>query len=218
MRLLVIAKEPVPGLVKTRLSPPYTPEQAAQLAAAALGDTLEAVQAVPGTDAVLVLSGRRPQFVDTALPVVAQRGDGLAARLSAAFEDATGDGPVLLVGMDTPQLTPTLLASACAVLASAASGAASPVAVLGPAADGGWWALGLTRSQPRLLEGVPMSVASTAAATRQRLVERGYRVLELPVLRDVDTATDVAEVAAAAPDTRFAALVRHLEPVPMVTR
>jgi len=104
------------------------------------------------------------------------------------------------------------------VLASAASDAASPLAVLGPAADGGWWALGLTRSQPRLLVGVPMSVASTAAATRQRLVERGYRVLELPVLRDVDTATDVAEVAAAAPDTRFAALVRQLEPVPMVTR
>ncbi len=218
MRLLVIAKEPVPGLVKTRLSPPYTPEQAAQLAAAALGDTLEAVQAVPGTDAILVLSGRRPHFVDAALPVVVQRGDGLAARLSAAFEDAAGDGPVLLVGMDTPQLTPTLLTSACAVLASAASGAASPVAVLGPAADGGWWALGLTRGQPRLLEGVPMSVASTAAATRQRLVERGYRVLELPVLRDVDTATDVVEVAAAAPDTRFAALVRQLEPVPMVTR
>ena len=212
MRLLVIAKEPVPGLVKTRLSPPYTPEQAAQLAAAALGDTLEAVQAVPGTDAILVLSGRRPHFVDAALPVVVQRGDGLAARLSAAFEDAAGDGPVLLVGMDTPQLTPTLLTSACAVLASAASGAASPVAVLGPAADGGWWALGLTRGQPRLLDGVPMSSSQTAVATRARLVERGYRVVDLPELRDVDLPADAAQVAAAAPLTGFAAAVRRFDP------
>lgn len=217
MRLLVIAKEPRPGRVKTRLSPHYTPEQASELAAAALADTLAAVLGVAGADPVLVLSGGFPECLDPGLPVVTQRGEGLAERLSAALDDAAGDGPVLLIGMDTPQVTAELLATCCAAVHSPDAAGGVPLAGLGEASDGGWWALGLSRSQPRLLDGVPMSVAHTALATRARLVERGYSVVELPVLRDVDVAADAAAVAAAAPDTRFAALVRRFGP-PAVAR
>ena len=89
-RILVIAKAPVPGRVKTRLCPPCTPEQAALVAAAALRDTLDAVDATPGVERVLVLDGRfaAPPGWST----VAQRGDGLGERLRNAFAD-TADRP-----------------------------------------------------------------------------------------------------------------------------
>ncbi len=220
MRVLIIAKEPIPGLVKTRLTPFYTPGQAAELAAAALVDTVAAVASVSGVDPVLVLAGNRPACLaatsGAGWAVVAQRGDGLAERLSAAFEDAAGNAPALLVGMDTPQVTPALLAECCTALTGGArcdgDRGNAPVAALGAAPDGGWWALGLSRTQPRLLDGVPMSSSQTAVATRARLMERGYRVVDLPELRDVDLPADAAQVAAAAPRTRFAAAVRRFDP------
>ena len=195
--LLLVAKEPVPGRVKTRLCPPCSPEQAAGLAAAALQDTVEAVLAVPGCRPVLVLDGRPPSWLPAHLPVVAQAGGGLDERLAAAFAGA-GDDPALLVGMDTPQVTAALLGDAARALDD-------HDAVLGDAADGGWWLLGLRRPDPGLLRGVPTSRPDTGARQRDRLLAAGHAVADLPVLRDVDTAADAAAVAALAPQTRFAA-------------
>jgi glycosyltransferase A (GT-A) superfamily protein (DUF2064 family) len=137
--LLVIAKQPVPGRVKTRLVPPYSLEQAAVLAEAALADT---------------------------------------------------------------QITPDLLTV----------GWDGVDAWFGPAADGGFWALGLREPDPDLLRGVPMSTPATCAVQRARLCAAGLRVSDLPLLRDVDTAADAAAVARLAPWTRFAACVRDLAP------
>jgi len=105
--LLVIAKEPVAGRVKTRLVPPCTPEQAAALAEAALADTLHAVLAVPARRRVLVLDGEPGPWLPPGFDVMPQCGGGLDERLAGAF--AAISGPALLVGMDTPQLTPGLL-------------------------------------------------------------------------------------------------------------
>lgn len=196
--LLVIAKEPLPGRVKTRLTPPFTPERAAALAAAALADTLHAVLRAPARRRVLVLEGHPGPWLPPGIEVVPQTAGGLDERLAAAF--AGCEGPTLLVGMDTPQICPALLAPALAVDAWADCDA-----YLGPAADGGFWALGLAVPDPRLLRGVPMSTAHTGAFQRQRLLDAGLRVRRLPVLRDVDTAADAHAVAAAAPGTRFAA-------------
>ncbi|MFJ4982533.1 DUF2064 domain-containing protein [Streptomyces sp. NPDC088732] len=196
--LLVIAKEPLPGRVKTRLTPPFTPERAAALAAAALADTLHAVLRAPARHRVLVLEGRPGPWLPPGIEVVPQVPGGLDERLAAAF--AGCDGPALLVGMDTPQICPELLAPALA-----ADAWADCDAFLGPAADGGFWALGLAVPDPRLLRGVPMSTPRTGAFQRQRLLDAGLRVRHLPVLRDVDTAADALAVAAAAPGTRFAA-------------
>jgi glycosyltransferase A (GT-A) superfamily protein (DUF2064 family) len=196
--LLVIAKEPLPGRVKTRLTPPYSPERAAALAAAALADTLHAVLAAPARRRVLVLDGRPGPWLPPGIEVVPQVSGGLDERLAAAF--AGCDGPSLLVGMDTPQICPALLAPALADDAWAGCDA-----FLGPAADGGFWALGLAVPDPDLLRGVPMSTARTGALQRRRLLDAGLRVRHLPVLRDVDTAADAHAVAAAAPATRFAA-------------
>jgi rSAM/selenodomain-associated transferase 1 len=219
-QLLVLAKQPVPGQVKTRLCPRFSPAQAAELAAAALADTLAAVAATRARRRLLVLAGAPTGALPEGLSelpaglselpagigVQPQRGDGLAERIAAAYADAYAVAlPMLLIGMDTPQLTATMLASALdALLAPGVD------AVLGLAADGGWWAMGLRRPDERLLRDVPMSTPHTGRAQRDRLLGAGLRIAELPILRDVDTPADVARVAAAAPRTRFAATARAL--------
>ena len=199
--LLVIAKQPVPGRVKTRLVPPCTYEQAAALAEAALADTLATVLMTPAARRVLVLDGEPGPWLPAGFDVVPQSGGPLDERLAAAFAGARG--PTLLIGMDTPQVTPGLLAVNW--------GAAD--AVFGPAADGGFWAIGLRSPDPALLRGVPMSTSTTGAVQRARLLSAGLRVTELPQLRDVDTAADALAAAREAPWSRFAAQARELSGV-----
>ena len=202
--LLVIAKAPIAGASKTRLCPPCSPGQAAQLARAALRDTLQAVAATPGAGRrVLVLDGAPGPWLPRGFEVVAQRGDGLAQRLAHAF--AACAGSALLVGMDTPQLTPALLGAGVQALRDGAA------AVLGLAADGGYWAIGLRRPDADVFDGVPMSTARTGAVQRARLDALGLAPVTLPVLRDVDRIDDAVAVAASAPHTRFARTLARLE-------
>jgi uncharacterized protein len=202
--LLVIAKEPVAGRVKTRLTPPCTPAQAAALARAAIEDTLAAALAVErDVRRVLVLDGEPGPWVPDGFEVVPQRGDGLAERLAAAFADA--GAPAFLVGMDTPQVTPALLeAGLDALLAQDA--------VFGAALDGGYWGIGLQRADARVFDGVPMSAGNTGAVQRVRLAILGLRTGILPPLRDIDTIEDACAVAREAPDGRFAAALADIEP------
>ncbi|MFC3499683.1 DUF2064 domain-containing protein [Micromonospora krabiensis] len=207
--LLVVAKTPVPGAVKTRLCPPATPVQAARIAAAALRDTLDAVRATPGVIPVLACAGQLADGEDaagltaalTGWTVLPQRGTGLGERLANAYADVAAafpDRPVLQIGMDTPQVTAHQLAAASRRLAGVG-------AVLGAAVDGGWWALGLR--DPRhasALRGVPMSTPETGRRTWAALVDRGLRPTPLPVLRDVDEWADALAVATTVTGSRFA--------------
>jgi rSAM/selenodomain-associated transferase 1 len=208
VQLLLLAKAPVPGRVKTRLCPPATAEQAAVIAAAAIADTVEVLDSVPAVRRTIVLSGRYP--TPAGWHAVAQRGDGLAERLVHAYADTTlPDTATLLVGMDTPQLTTALLATATRALRDGAD------AVLGPAHDGGWWTLGLPDpAHAAALHGVPTSTPDTGRQTFAALTGRGLAVTLLPPLRDVDTAADAHAVAAQCPDSRFAAAVRENLPSP----
>jgi glycosyltransferase A (GT-A) superfamily protein (DUF2064 family) len=201
-QLLVLAKAPVPGRVKTRLCPPCTPAEAADLAAAALADTIAAVRATPGVcRRTLALDGWLDVPAD--LTVLPQRGTGLAERLAHAFADS-GPGPTLQLGMDTPQAGPDLLAACLSTLDGSD-------AVLGPAEDGGWWALGLhDPAHARLLTGVPMSTPDTGRLTLAALRGAGLRVGLLPALRDVDDWADAIAVAGLAPAGRFAAAVARV--------
>jgi rSAM/selenodomain-associated transferase 1 len=196
-RVIVVAKAPIPGQVKTRMCPPCTTEQAALVAAAALRDTTDAVDATPRVRRVLVLDGRYP--VPRGWWTAAQHGDGLGARLRDAFVDTHRAGEAaLLIGMDTPQVTAALLDDALCRLARPDTDA-----VLGPAEDGGWWALGLRDpAHAAVLTGVPMSTPDTAARTFAALGERGLRIARLPTLRDVDTAFDALAVARRCPPGR----------------
>ncbi|MFJ5034360.1 DUF2064 domain-containing protein [Streptomyces sp. NPDC088560] len=203
--LLVIAKEPVPGRVKTRLTPPYTPQEAATLAEAALTDTLHTLLQAPARRRVLALDGTPGPWLPPGYDVAPQSPGGLDERIIAAF--AHCDGPTLLVGMDTPQLTADMIAGV---------GRDGHDAWFGPAADGGFWALGLADPvrAGALVRGVPMSTDRTGAIQRIRLAEAGLAVTDLPVLRDVDTAADAAAVAACcARGSRFAAVLNSMAEV-----
>ncbi|UOX88242.1 DUF2064 domain-containing protein [Amycolatopsis sp. FBCC-B4732] len=216
--LLVVAKAPVPGLAKTRLCPPATPAQSAEIAAAALLDTLDAVCAVPGAAPVVAMTGdlgaaTRAAEIGLALrraTVIPQRGWDFGARLANAHADvaAVHAGlPVLQIGMDTPQVTPESLAAAIAPIRHGGRDS-----VLGPAADGGWWALGL--ADPRhaqVLAGVPMSRDDTGERTLRALGECGLRPAKAAMLSDVDTMADARAVAAACPAGRFARAVAAVD-------
>jgi uncharacterized protein len=201
--IALIAKAPVAGRSKTRLTPPCTPEQAAALATAALVDTLAAVAATPCARRVIVLDGAPGSWLDPGFEVIAQRGGGLAERLAAAFEDI-GEA-ALVVGMDTPQLAPRMLSHALERLACAD-------AVLGAACDGGYWAIGLRAADAAVFAGVPMSQPATCAVQRARLHALGLATHELPELRDVDDIGDARAVAALAPHTHFARALAVLRP------
>jgi rSAM/selenodomain-associated transferase 1 len=200
--LIVIAKAPVAGRVKTRLCPPCTPAEAAHLAEAALQDTLDAAaRCTRAGRRVIALDGEPGDWLPDGFQVIAQRGDGLAERLAAAFADV-GE-PAFLVGMDTPQLTPELLDEGLAALAGGDS-------AFGAALDGGYWGIGLRTPDPAVFAGVPMSTARTGAVQRSQMALLGLRPRTLPALLDVDTFQDALAVAAEAPGTRFGAKVATL--------
>lgn len=220
-RVLVTAKAPVPGEVKTRLGVDIGMDAAARVAAASLLDTLEACGAAyPPGRRHLALAGdlRRALLapdLDEALAgwdVFPQEGKGFAHRLAHAHATVAtrGQGPAVQIGMDTPQVTPELLLQVEAALGLPSDPGAADAA-LGPAEDGGWWVLALRDgTRAAVLRGVPMSEPTTCVETRAALTAAGQRVIDVAVLRDVDTVADADAVAALAPDGRFAAEWRSL--------
>jgi glycosyltransferase A (GT-A) superfamily protein (DUF2064 family) len=215
--VLVVAKAPVPGLAKTRLAASVGDRAAADIAAAALLDTLDAVAAAPIAERVVALTGSlddacggaeiRSRLAD--FTVVPQRGATFAERLAHAHVDAaaaTGGLPVLQIGMDTPQVTSELIGECARELLAAD-------AVLGLARDGGWWVLGVTNpAMADCLRRIPMSRADTGAVTLAALGDTAVNVSLVPTLADVDTVDDIEAVRRdCAPDSRFA---RATEGVP----
>jgi rSAM/selenodomain-associated transferase 1 len=208
--VLVVAKAPVPGEAKTRLAAEVGTSTAADIAAAALLDTLDAVAAAPVSARVVAMTGdldgaSRSDEIRSHLTdfiVLPQRGSDFADRLANAHADAVlaaGPHPVLQIGMDTPQVTPALILRCAEALLT------SP-AVLGMATDGGWWVLGVhSPTDADVLRAVPMSTADTGAITLRALRDTGINVTLVEELQDVDTADDVATVRAVSPqDSRFA--------------
>jgi len=201
--LIVIAKSPQPGRVKTRLCPPCTPEEAATLAEAALADTLRVIASIEATRHLIALDGAVGPWLPPEFEVVPQIGDGLAERLADAF--AQTRGPAFLVGMDTPQIDADLIRAALDALMTQGTDA-----VLGAALDGGWWGIGQRRPDPRVFAGVEMSTEHTHAQQLARLTSLGMRTQALGHLRDVDTFPDALAVAALTPTSRFAHAVADL--------
>ena len=156
-----MAKSPRPGYVKTRLCPPCTTVEAARIAEAALVDTLHTVAESPYRG-LLALDGPPGRWLPAGFPVVAQVAGALGDRLAGAL--ANIDGPALAIGMDTPQLTTNVLASSCRRLLDP-----DVDAVLGPAADGGYWAIGFRTPCGDAFDGVPMSTTTTGARQWARL-------------------------------------------------
>ena len=200
--LVVVAKECLPGTVKTRLHPPFSLRQAAKLAAASLADTLTVAARVPATRRVLYFDGNAPPAAAARdWELVSQCEGPLDVRLAGILDLL--DEPLLLIGMDTPQVTPGMLAPAFE------SWPGDVDAWFGAASDGGFWALGMAEPCGKLTRGIRMSQPDTGAEQRRALVRAGLRVRDLVELRDVDTAEDAAIVAAQIPLSHFGLAFRN---------
>jgi rSAM/selenodomain-associated transferase 1 len=198
--VIVMTKAPVPGVAKTRLCPPCNHHQAAVIAEASLVQTLDAVAAARVERRVVALAGG-PLRLPPGFEMLKQRGVGLAERLAHAF-DRVG-GPAVLIGMDTPQITPEAIELALDALDHAD-------AAIGPTYDGGYWAISLRSPDRRVFTGVLMSTTSTFRHQMERLHALGMTCRRLPRLRDVDFFTDAVTVAAGMPGSGFASAVESV--------
>ncbi len=213
LHVLIVAKAPVPGVAKTRLAADLGDEGAAQVAAAALLDTLRVAEVVtaPG-DRLVALVGDLadaaggPEIEDqlTGWTVVSQHGATFADRLVHAHRAAADlwseAALVVQIGMDTPQVNGSDLTT---LGAAAVEGGRSGCA-LGPADDGGWWGLATVHAgYAEALTGVPMSREDTGQLTAAALRAAGAQLALVHPLRDVDTLDDAVAVAAGFPDLAF---------------
>ena len=203
MHLTVIAKQPVPGRVKTRLVPPLTEVQAAQIAAACLHDTFEAVRACADRHAdirpVALIDGEGGDWVPGGFDVCHQVGDGLGDRLAHGFDLL---GPGLIVGMDTPSAGVHFDAAFDAIRAGHDA--------MGMTHDGGYWGIALAAPEPAAFVDVPMSTSHTGADQLARLRSLGRQVDVLPTVHDLDRFDDIAPIVASLPNSHLATVAISL--------
>ena len=198
--LVVLAKAPRPGAVKTRLCPPLTYEAAARFAAASLADTMDVADRVSWSRRVLALDLPDGRWDRRGWTRIQQPAGGLDRRIGhalAAAQRLARGAPVLLIGMDTPHLRAADLRAARDLLEH-------HDAVLGPAEDGGYWAIGMRVPNPKLIGGVPMSTSLTGTAQLLRLWEAGLTVGFAAPYRDIDTIEDARAAGRTLPHSRFA--------------
>jgi len=191
--LAIMAKAPMPGLVKTRLVPPLTHEQAAQLYRALLADQLEQLKAVDGVARYLAYTPNNAaatmrQFGGSAYAYIAQRGDDLGQRMQQLFVDLWSGGHrnVVLIGSDLPALPLAILGEAFAQLSCE-----EHKVVLGPSRDGGYYLIGMNRPTPELFGKMTWSHDQVLAETAARLRRLDVPFAMLPSWFDIDTPDDL---------------------------
>jgi rSAM/selenodomain-associated transferase 1 len=193
--LLVIAKQPTPGQTKTRLSPALGPVEAAQLYEGFLRDTLDIARAVPDVTRLIYYAPLEsaPYFAEMApdFLLTPQHGAGLGERLDYVLTRYLNDGfqRVVVLDSDSPTLPPAYVTQAFRELSD-------NEVVLGPCGDGGYYLIGLTRPQPRLLRKVQMSQPNVLRDTLALAEQAGLRVSLLPAWYDVDTEQELFQLQA----------------------
>lgn len=193
--LVVIAKEPVPGRVKTRLQPELSLGEAATVAASLISDTLATARTLRATRHILFWDGDTLPPGAGGFEVIAQPAGNLDERLAYIFDLV--DEPMVLVGMDTPQFSPAHLSTVFPEWPEAIG------AVFGPAEDGGFWAIGMREPRGDLIRDVPMSRADSGARQLGRLHDAALLVSILPTLLDVDDFASAERVASLMPGGAF---------------
>ncbi|HET7875034.1 MAG TPA: TIGR04282 family arsenosugar biosynthesis glycosyltransferase [Methylomirabilota bacterium] len=206
--LAIMAKVPRAGEVKTRLCPPLTAAEAAEIYRCFLLDKIEQVRGLPGvTPAIAYAPPEERRVFEDLAPgwvLVAQRGPDLGSRLDHAFEDllALGHQGVVMIDSDTPSLPREYLAEAVARLTSPGVDL-----ILGPSEDGGYYLIGLRAPQPELFSRMAWSTPDVLPETLRRARALGLRPALLPPWFDVDTGEDLERLrvslrAAAGPTPR----------------
>jgi len=199
----LFAKQPVPGQVKTRLTPPLSMEQACLLYQTALQETVARLLAA-GLPLVICYAGERHWFSEAfpGVPLFAQTGDGLGARMTHAVQAffAAGAGPVLLAGSDSPDLPLALFEEVLEALQEA------DVAMV-PCRDGGYATIGMRGPTTELFAGIPWSTTGVLEATRQRCRLLGLTCHETQAWHDLDEFADLRQLVARSPESQTA---RHI--------
>ncbi len=198
--IALFAKQPIPGQVKTRLTPPLSPEQACQLYRIALQEMVERLLAAE-LPLVICYAGRRDWFSEAfpGLPLFEQAGDGLGVRMSNAVQAlfAAGAGPVLLAGSDSPDLPVPLVDEALVQLLTTD-------VVTVPCRDGGYAIVGLRRPTTELFAEIPWSTSQVLEATRQRSQLLGLTYHETEFWHDLDEVADLQQLVARSPESQTA--------------
>jgi len=195
--LCIMAKAPEPGQVKTRLCPPLSPEDAAELYRCFLVDKIAQAREVTGAELALAYAPALAAALFEALApgftLLAQRGADLTARIVAVCDELfrIGYDAAILIDSDTPTLPTERLESAVAVMSHGAHDL-----VLGPSEDGGYYLIGLRRPHPGLFEGMRWSTPTVLEETLRRARALGLSSARLPAWYDVDTPADLARLRA----------------------
>jgi uncharacterized protein len=191
--LVVMAKAPIPGAVKTRLVPFLSPEEAAELARALLVDQLRHLSAIDNADCYLAFSPEEAgammrELAPERFELFSQKDGDLGARMENIFTKlfAKGHRHVVLIGADLPPVPLTYFSKAFASLSDT-----ERCAVLGPSQDGGYYLIGLNRDQPALFDQMTWSHDQVLTQTLARLISLDIKSHLLPTWRDIDTIDDV---------------------------
>ena len=191
--LVVMAKAPVPGQVKTRLCPPLSPRQAAAVYDCFLRDRLMEMGDLSDCDRAIAYmpataAGRFKVYAYGAFAIFSQRGDDLGDRMHNIFIDRfrEGYGAVVIIGSDSPDLPKSIVTQSFARLSSE-----STDVVIGPATDGGYYLVGMKRPYPELFANVPWSTDKVLSATLTIAQSLGIRTALLPAWSDIDTYHDL---------------------------
>lgn len=194
VRIAVFARAPVAGQAKTRLIPMLGADGAAALQRRLIERTLATACALRAARVTLWVAGEpaHPFVAEVAarfgVAIAGQQGNDLGARMNHAFEAAVA--PLVLIGTDCPQLSPTDLCAAVAALAA-------HDVVIQPATDGGYVLIGLARPQPLLFESIDWGGPEVLRQTRERIEALGLRCAFLPALDDLDSPADLQRAMAA---------------------
>ena len=191
-----MAKAPIAGQVKTRLVPPLSHEQAAQLSRALLADLLAHVLGLSGAERYLFFAPDHAadlmrDLTGERFHLLTQRGGDLGARMQAVFDDlwARGHRRIILIGGDLPVLPLQSLEQAFTALAT-------PVerVVLGPSRDGGYYLIGMNRLMPEIFTGMTWSHGQVFSDTIKKAQALKIEALQLPLWFDIDTPLDLKQL------------------------
>jgi hypothetical protein len=201
----IFAKQPLAGRVKTRLCPPLSPQQAAELYRTCLQETIATMAEAPA-ERVLFFAGDRSYFAEAfpGLRLLPQSDGDLGRRLDRAFAQlfAEGCSAAALIGSDSPDLPIPLVADAFAVLNNCALAVA-------PARDGGYVLIGQSAHNPGLFRDMPWSSSDLWPATRRRAEQLGLCFRQLDTWEDLDDLASLQRLCRRSPDSSTAYLA-HL--------
>ena len=200
--IVIFAKAPIPGQVKTRLCPPLTPDEAASLHGSMVMDIAEQSREIRSLDRFLACTPSLDHaFFQTLairyrLTLCEQVGDDLGERMDHALTESLKRGYqyALVIGTDIPALSPETYKKAVSLLKT-------QDIVLGPTHDGGYYLIGLKRPTPEIFTDISWSTGNVCALTQEKAQVLGRTVGLLDFECDIDTFEDIQTFMAASPDS-----------------